>query len=232
MYGHNIESIKELKGVIEQEPFNLEKADALINKIDFELEPLELEKILLDNIKSEDVEIRIFAYEYLYNFKSEDVFQAALKGISDEEELVRINAVEILGNLPRKESLPYLEKVLNAKEALLRCYAAETIGIIGGKNAKSLLEERLKYEEDSFARLGIYSSLYMLGEKQMLKNVIALLDDSNYLTVIRSLEYLSGIADESNRDYISMNIEKLIQHTNPYSVKEKAENVLEELKKG
>ncbi|MBC1640786.1 HEAT repeat domain-containing protein [Listeria welshimeri] len=221
--------IDEINSIFKRKPFDFEEAENLITQLDLEKAPTELETILLNNINNKEDDARIFAYEYLYYFDSEHVFQAALKGTSDEEELVKINAIEILGSMPRRESLPYLEKALNSSDSLVRCYAAESIGYVGTGRAKVLLEERLNKETDSFARLGLYSALYNLGEKEMLECMIGLLDDDNYLTVIRSLENLSAYVDKTNKEYISKNIDKLLQHKIPVSVREKAENSLNEI---
>lgn len=223
--------LDEIKTITQQKPFDYETAEDLINELNLEEAPLELEKILLASINNDDENARIFAYEYLYYFDSEAVFQAALTGTTDDNDLVQMCAIEILGNLAKIESLPYLEKALKEEDPSVRCFAAESIGFVGTDEAKILLEKQLDKEKDSFAKVGIYSSLYFLGEEAMLSNIIALLDDSYHLTVIRSLSVLEDCIDQANKEIILLSIEKLLKRDIPISVKEKAEIVLEKIKR-
>ncbi|MDT0001166.1 HEAT repeat domain-containing protein [Listeria cossartiae subsp. cayugensis] len=223
--------LDEIKTITQQKPFDYETAEGLIAELNLEEAPLELEEILLASINDDDENARIFAYEYLYYFDSEAVFQAALIGTTDDNDLVQMCAIEILGNLAKIESLPYLEKALKANDPNVRCFAAESIGFVGTDEAKILLEKQLDKETDSFAKVGIYSSLYFLGEEAMLSNIIALLDDSYHLTVIRSLSVLEDCIDQANKEIILLSIEKLLKRDIPISVKEKAEIVLEKIKR-
>ncbi|MCD2249198.1 HEAT repeat domain-containing protein [Listeria marthii] len=223
--------LDEIKTITQQKPFDYETAEGLIAELNLEEAPLELEEILLASINDDDENARIFAYEYLYYFDSEAVFQAALIGTTDDNDLVQMCAIEILGNLAKIESLPYLEKALKANDPNVRCFASESIGFVGTDEAKILLEKQLDKETDSFAKVGIYSSLYFLGEEEMLSNIIALLDDSYHLTVIRSLSVLEDCIDQANKEIILLSIEKLLKRDIPISVKEKAEIVLEKIKR-
>ncbi|MBC2011985.1 HEAT repeat domain-containing protein [Listeria marthii] len=223
--------LDEIKTITQQKPFDYETAEGLIAELNLEEAPLELEEILLASINDDDENARIFAYEYLYYFDSEAVFQAALIGTTDDNDLVQMCAIEILGNLAKIESLPYLEQVLKEEDPSVRCFAAESIGFVGTDEAKVLLEKQLDKETDSFAKVGIYSSLYFLGEEEMLSNIIALLDDSYHLTVIRSLSVLEDCIDQANKEIILLSIENLLKRDIPISVKEKAEIVLEKIKR-
>ncbi|MBC2126674.1 HEAT repeat domain-containing protein [Listeria marthii] len=223
--------LDEIKTITQQKPFDYETAEGLIAELNLEEAPLELEEILLASINDDDENARIFAYEYLYYFDSEAVFQAALIGTTDDNDLVQMCAIEILGNLAKIESLPYLEKALKANDPSVRCFAAESIGFVGTDEAKALLEKQLDKETDSFAKVGMYSSLYFLGEEAMLSNIIALLDDSYHLTVIRSLSVLEDCIDQANKEIIILSIENLLKRDIPISVKEKAEIVLEKIKR-
>lgn len=75
-------------------------------------------------------------------------------------------SIEILGNLVKVESLPYLKKALGDNNPDVRCFAAESIGFVGTDEAKAILQEQLNRETDSFAKVGIYYALYLLGEKK------------------------------------------------------------------
>ncbi|EAH4443695.1 HEAT repeat domain-containing protein [Listeria innocua] len=223
--------LNEIKTIIQQKPFDYEKAENLISELNLEEAPLELENILLASINNRDENARIFAYEYLYYFDSEAVFQAALLGTVDDDDLVQMCAIEILGNLAKIESLPFLEKVLKANDPHVRCFAAESIGFIDTDEAKVILEKRLDKETDSFAKVGIYSSLYFLGEEEMLSNIIVLLEDSYHLTIIRSLRVLEDCINQANKEMIKSSTKNLLEWDIPISVKDAAEIVLEKLKR-
>ncbi len=162
-----------------------------------------MENILLASINNSDENTRIFAYEYLYYFDSEAVFQAALIGTTDDDDLVQMCSIEILGNLVKVESLPYLKKALGDNNPDVRCFAAESIGFVGTDEAKAILQEQLNRETDSFAKVGIYYALYLLGREEMLPKLLSLLDDNYHLTVIRSLDVLRDVVNQTNkRKYI------------------------------
>ncbi|ECB9711678.1 HEAT repeat domain-containing protein [Listeria monocytogenes] len=216
--------------MIQQKPFDYEKAEDLISELNLEEAPLELENILLASINNSDENARIFAYEYLYYFGSEAVFQAALIGTTDDDDLVQMCSIEILGNLAKVESLPYLKKALGDNNSDVRCFAAESIGFVGTDEAKAILQEQLNRETDSFAKVGIYYALYFLGREEMLPKLLSLLDDNYHLTVIRSLDVLRDVVNQTNKENILLNIEKLLKRDIPISVKEKAEVVLQEIK--
>lgn len=202
----------------------------MISELNLEEAPLELENILLASINNSDENARIFAYEYLYYFGSEAVFQAALIGTTDDDDLVQMCSIEILGNLAKVESLPYLKKALGDNNSDVRCFAAESIGFVGTDEAKAILQEQLNRETDSFAKVGIYYALYFLGREEMLPKLLSLLDDNYHLTVIRSLDVLRDVVNQTNKENILLNIEKLLKRDIPISVKEKAEVVLQEIK--
>ncbi|EAG5016667.1 TPA: HEAT repeat domain-containing protein, partial [Listeria monocytogenes] len=160
----------------------------------------------------------------------EAVFQAALIGTTDDDDLVQMCSIEILGNLVKVESLPYLKKALGDNNPDVRCFAAESIGFVGTDEAKAILQEQLNRETDSFAKVGIYYALYLLGREEMLPKLLSLLDDNYHLTVIRSLDVLRDVVNQTNKENILLNIEKLLKRDIPISVKEKAEVVLQEIK--
>ncbi|EED2404536.1 HEAT repeat domain-containing protein [Listeria monocytogenes] len=222
--------LNEIKTIIQQKPFDYEKAEDLISELNLEEAPLELENILLASINNSDENARIFAYEYLYYFDSEAVFHAALIGTTDDDDLVQMCSIEILGNLAKVESLPYLKKALGDNDPNIRCFAAESIGFVGTDEAKPILQDQLNRETDSFAKVGIYYALYFLGQEEMLPKLLALLDDNYHLTVIRSLDVLGDVVNQTNKENILLNIEKLVKRDIPISVKEKAEVVLQEIK--
>ncbi|MCV66779.1 HEAT repeat domain-containing protein [Listeria monocytogenes] len=222
--------LDKIKTIIQQKPFDYGKAEGLIGELDLEKAPIELEGILLDCINNEDNDARVFAYEYLYYFDSEAVFQAALIGTTDDDDLVQMCSIEILGNLAKVESLPYLKKALGDNDPNIRCFAAESIGFVGTDEAKAILQEQLNRETDSFAKVGIYYALYFLGREEMLPKLLSLLDDNYHLTVIRSLDVLRDVVNQTNKENILLNIEKLVKRDIPISVKEKAEVVLQEIK--
>ncbi|MBC1818551.1 HEAT repeat domain-containing protein [Listeria welshimeri] len=221
--------LNEIKTIIQQKPFDYEKAEDLISELNLEEAPLELENILLASINNGDENARIFAYEYLYYFDSEAVFQAALIGTMDDDDLVQMCALEILGNLAKVESLPYLKKALGDNDPNIRCFAAESIGFVGTAEAKAILQEQLNKETDSFAKVGIYYALYFLGQDEMLLSLLDLLEDNNHLTVIRSLDILENCVDQVNKENIIVHIENLLKRDIPISIKEKADAVLEGL---
>ncbi|EHQ6864380.1 TPA: HEAT repeat domain-containing protein [Listeria monocytogenes] len=230
MLNNTKKNLNEIKTIIQQKPFDYEKAENLISELNLEEAPLELENILLASINNSDENARIFAYEYLYYFDSEAVFQAALIGTTDDDDLVQMCSIEILGNLAKVESLPYLKKALDDNNPDVRCFAAESIGFVGTDEAKAILQEQLNRETDSFAKVGIYYALYFLGREEMLPKLLSLLDDNYHLTVIRSLDVLRDVVNQTNKENILLNIEKLLKRDIPISVKEKAEVVLQEIK--
>lgn len=132
--------------------------------------------------------------------------------------------------MAKVESLPYLKKALGDNDPNIRCFAAESIGFVGTDEAKAILQGQLNRETDSFAKVGIYYALYFLGQEEMLPKLLALLDDNYHLTVIRSLDVLGDVVNQTNKEKILLNIEKLVKRDIPISVKEKAEVVLQEIK--
>ncbi|ENU1254194.1 hypothetical protein ACU8IW_001257 [Listeria innocua] len=94
-----------------------------------------------------------------------------------------------------------------------------------------MLEKQLDKETDSFAKVGIYSALHFLGDEEMLSNIIALLDDSYHLTIIRSLRVLEDCINQANKEMIKSSTKNLLERDIPISVKDAAEIVLEKIKR-
>ncbi|QSX23703.1 HEAT repeat domain-containing protein [Priestia megaterium] len=181
----------------EDESIKLTAIEALseFNKID------KAKKTLINLLKDQDEEVRYYAIESLSCFNDQDVCHTALKSLNDEYYLVRITSLEILSEcryLLKNEIIPHVSRCLDDKNAIVRSYAAETLGKIGDKGIIPLLKEKSFTEKRNLGRLGIYTGLYLLGEKAYLQQIFELLKVKSYKVRCATVNTLVAIADKEN----------------------------------
>jgi HEAT repeat protein len=88
---------------------------------------------LIDAIKSEYQEVRIFAAGELANHKGPEVIKIFVDLISDDDPEIRIMAVNVLGKIGNVSELKYLVSALQDKEIKVRESAARALGKHGKK---------------------------------------------------------------------------------------------------
>lgn len=88
---------------------------------------------LIDALKSEYQEVRIFAAGELANHKDPEVIKIFVDLISDNDMEIRVLAVNVLGKIGNVSELKYLISALQDKEIKVRESAAKALGKLGKK---------------------------------------------------------------------------------------------------
>jgi HEAT repeat protein len=88
---------------------------------------------LIDAIKSEYQEVRIFAAEELANHKDPEVIKIFVDLISDDDPEIRVLAVNVLGKIGNVSELKNIISALQDKEISVRESAARALGKLGKK---------------------------------------------------------------------------------------------------
>ncbi|MBC1418908.1 HEAT repeat domain-containing protein [Listeria fleischmannii] len=175
-------------------------------------------KRLLQFTDSRNSEVKLYAYEELIRFSDERVLEAAGRGLNESDELVRISAIEIIQEQNDLRQLAKIMELLkNDENELVRCFAGEAIGVLS-ENLIEFLEERIPFEVDSLALVGVYSLLYKLGRKEYLIPLLTLLKDDYHIIVIRTIIALKEILSLENQDLIFGAITRLKSQDLPVSI--------------
>lgn len=150
----------------------------------------------MSRLGSSDYEERINAIEKLGDlFEDKGAPQELLAMLSDKDELVRVTAAEVLGNLGDIKARPALWKHANDSSPLVRSYIARAIGQVGTMADTPNLRNWLRKERSQYAKIGIYESLYRLGNPEYLLHLLNLLHSKDYRIRCAVAHVLSDLVD-------------------------------------
>lgn len=130
---------------------------------------------------------------------------ALIKRLKDADELVRIDTAESLGAIGDRRSLPALWKAIHDASPLVRSYIAEAIGELGDKKDVAKLEKELKKETSETAKVGFYHALYLLGQHNILQDLLMLLQSSDYRVRSAAANTLSTIHSNKSETPVILN---------------------------
>ena len=100
--------------------------------------------------------------------------------LQDPSDIVRAQALESLALLKDRRALPEIVPLLSDDDPVVRSYAAASVGVLGGVSYKKALRRNLKTDKEELARVGFYEGLFLLGEREALKEMLMLLQSQNY----------------------------------------------------
>lgn len=136
---------------------------------------------VLSMLKDSDSEVRTIAVESIGKLANGNFpIKTLANYLNDTNELVRVSVAEVLAEIGDVTVLDDLETALNDKSPLVRSYVAEAIGSIGQQKNVEVLEAYLSSEVDENAKVGFYIGLYKLNKKDVLRNLIDLLESEDY----------------------------------------------------
>lgn len=168
---------------------------------------------LLDRLADSNSEVRMRAAEGLgVLLRGETSPRSLVKLLQDTDELVRIAATEALEAIGDRQALSALRKAIHDPSPLVRSYIAEAIGKLGSARDIGKLVKELKKETSETAKVGFYQALYLLGQHNVLQDLLMLLQSSDYRVRCATANTLSVIyADESDASLVLRALRKALR---------------------
>jgi HEAT repeat protein len=159
---------------------------------------------LVDKLADSDSEVRIAAVEGLGDLlRDKGSSRLLIKGLNDRNELVRVTVAEALETIGDRQALPALRKALRDRSPLVRSYVAAAIGSLGDTRDVSRLRRSAQSDKSETARVGIYHGLYLLGQHDILSELLPLLQSRWYKVRCATANTLSEmLGDGSERELI------------------------------
>ena len=179
---------------------------------------------------SESAELRALIAKTLVYEENIDAAIAVLSNlVVDQDELVRIEAVDSLSAFSNIQSYSAMHTALTDSSELVRAYAAIGVAIVGkdvspAHALKSLLH-RKKIEHSKYVLTSVYESLYMLGEKEYLSQLLELFQENNYYTKRAVLVALGEILDSNNYKAIQAFVARIDTKEYPVLVTEELQKL-------
>lgn len=98
----------------------------------------------------------------------------------DTSAAVRAQALESLALLEDQGALPKVVRLLADEDPVVRSYAASTVGTLSGFSYLKNVRRGLIREKHELARVGFYEALFLLGKREVLPEMLMLLQSSDY----------------------------------------------------
>jgi len=149
---------------------------------------------LLDAIKSEYPEVRVFAARELLNHKTPDMAIIFIDLISDTNEDIRALAVKTVGEIGDVSGLGSLISALRDKEAKVRESAARALGKLGSKKAVMDLLSALNDKENSVT-CAVAEALGEIKANEAVETLINLLSNEYPIVKESAIVALGNIRD-------------------------------------
>lgn len=138
---------------------------------------------------------------------------ALIERLQDTDELVRIAAAESLRLIGDRKALPALWRAIHDRSPIVRSYVAAAIGRLGNKKDAARLEKELKHETSEVAKVGICEAIYLLGQREVLKDLLVLLQSTDYRVRCATANALYEIkADETDAKIILRALRKVLRN--------------------
>lgn len=185
---------------------------------------------ILPLLQDPHYEVRYVVAETLGFFKSKKAIIPLIDSLKDTDEVVRLNAAESLGKLKAKEAIPALIEKLSDRNELVRGYAAEAIGEIGDKKTIKVLTNALEGEKRNASKVRILEALFKLGLESSLYSIIKMLNTRSYRVRCATVNILTELANDNNRDEIYSALEKRLQREQTVAVQSSIVRCMTQLK--
>lgn len=124
--------------------------------------------------------------------------QELIRRLKDPNELVRVEAADSLRAIGDRRALAALWRAVHDRSSLVRRYVLETIGELGSSTDIPRVERLLRGERSANARLGCYVALYQLGRRDVMPQLVALLQNRDYRIRCAAANTLGRLARRSN----------------------------------
>ena len=180
---------------------------------------LETEDInaLLKLSQSDDSEIRSYVAQLLVMSYGKDTEKALINMCGDADEIVRTNACDSLSAFATGDVYNKLtDCVLNDKSNLVKTYALLSLADIAGQ-AKCDTEElkqlfiRFSSDKNVSVSAACFRGMYILGNKDCLKNLLNLILSENYQDRCMVVNMLGDILNNENQSQIISELKRIRQ---------------------
>ena len=166
------ENTRHLESKIEQ--LKLEVAQKSIKLL--EIQPDKTDpKPLIEAIKSEYPEVRIFAAKELAKIKDPAINEVLVNAVSDEQEEVRIEVVQALGEIGDESAVKPLICTLNDESLIIREKVAKALGLLGNHEAVEPLTSALNNNNNLSIVCSIIEALGQIGDNKAVESLIVYL---------------------------------------------------------
>lgn len=132
-------------------------------------------KPLIEAMKSDYPEVRIFAAKELAKTKDPMVIDVLTKAISDKEEDVRVEVVQALGDISDERAVAFLIDTLDDESLNVRENAAKALGKLGKRSATDALISALSSNTDVSLLCSVIEALGQIGDTTAVEPLIVLL---------------------------------------------------------
>lgn len=189
--------------------------------------------ILSELSYDEDVYIRAVVAEALVESSDEKGEQILLRLTKDHDWLVRADACDSLCISESVETYNLLKNIAKKDTSgRVRGYAILSLGDIANRihtenELIEFLEERLIKEKVQFTRINIYTTLYKLGRKKYLKNILSMLSSKKYQNRHAVVESLNEVVNDSNKEKIITALSEHRKVETSWSVTSRINNIIE-----
>lgn len=166
------ENTKQLESKIEQ--LELEAAQKSIKLLETRSDKAD-PKPLIEALKSNYPEVRIFAAKELAKIKEPYVIDVLISAISDKQEEVRIEVVQALGEIGDERAVKPLIQTLGDQSLVVREKAAKSLGKLGKTEAEEPLISELKNNTNLTTICSLIEALGQIGGTKSVEPLISFL---------------------------------------------------------
>ncbi len=166
------ENAKQLESKIAQ--MKLEVAQKSIKLLEILPDKMDL-KPLIEAMKSDYPEVRIFAAKELARTKDPSVIDVLINAISDKEEDVRIEVIQALGDIGDEKAVASLIDTMDDESLIVREKAAKALGKLGKRAAADALISALSSNTDISLVCSVIEALGQIGDTKAADPLILLL---------------------------------------------------------
>lgn len=152
--------------------------------------------------------------------------------LNDNSLFVRIDAVECLAELGGKNSMKFLLPYINDRSEVVRMYIGTCLGEIGSRSVIKKIEEVVKNEHSNLAKAGLLHGLYLLGKKERLAEILALLKCKRYRVRCSVANGLANLLCKENKKVIKEALSKALKNEDTIAVKSSLRNTLRLAQRG
>ena len=132
--------------------------------------------------------------------------------LKDKNDLVRVYTVEALENIGDRSAARPLRKALRDASPLVRSYAASALGALRDHSARMVLHRTLLKEHSPRARVGFLVGLFLLGDKQQLPLLMALVDNKSYRVRCAAANTLAQLPLEIHKLTVRFLVSRRLRH--------------------
>ena len=187
-------------------------------------------KALRSLLRDEEPLVRVRAAESIGILHDRSSVNDLISLLQDKNAIVRIESIDSLGAMRAKRAEEALiNTFLNDRIALVRGYAAESLAEIGCSKAKEIIQKQLLTERQGQAKLGMYSALYMMGDRKCIKKVFEFLKSRYYHLRCAAVNTLLFIVEDEDMDDTIKVLSEALQKEKTIAVKSTIDKFFKEL---